>query len=248
MRIDANSLETHWAPLTIGGITLSDVPMSEPDSKSQREQREFEGKNIAHYSVLLQAWVDTRMESDKTIVTLAAAGVGLLVSILAAAGVKHRWEIFLYGGAFISLGLSIYISLEIFRRNSRHIALAIHGSSEEDPALIQYDKAQMAAFLVGVCFFAIIGIVTAFNSVAGDSAMNDQSKFKQTPGPLTGDSVNGIGRLAPQEPLGKSLSGVGSLRPQAPVTPAASAPASQASQPATNSPAAGTTQSTSTGK
>src|SRR5688572_21338974 len=100
--------------------------MSEPDQKSEREQREFEGKNIAHYSVLLQAWVDTRMERDKTIVTLAAAGVGLLVTILAATGVKYRWEIFLYGRAFVGLGLSIYISLEIFRRNSKHIAEAIH--------------------------------------------------------------------------------------------------------------------------
>lgn len=63
--------------------------MPAPESEDENRNRilkEPEGKNIAHYSVLLDAWIQTRTERDKTLVTLSAAGVGLLVTILTTAG------------------------------------------------------------------------------------------------------------------------------------------------------------------
>jgi len=41
-----------------------------PESKEEAEKRvlrELEGKNIAHYSVLLSSWIQTKMERDKTL-------------------------------------------------------------------------------------------------------------------------------------------------------------------------------------
>ena len=54
---------------------------SDEDMKA-RKLRELEGKNIAFYSTLLSAWIQTKMERDKTLVTLSAAAIGLLVTIL----------------------------------------------------------------------------------------------------------------------------------------------------------------------
>lgn len=59
-------------------------------------QRELEGKNIAYYSVLVNAWIQTRMERDKTLVTLSAAAVGLLVTLLTTVGINKEWIILLY--------------------------------------------------------------------------------------------------------------------------------------------------------
>jgi hypothetical protein len=43
-------------------LPFKGVPVSETqDEGSKRALRELEGKNVAHYSVLLQAWINTRM-------------------------------------------------------------------------------------------------------------------------------------------------------------------------------------------
>ena len=76
-----------------------------PESKEESEKRvlrELEGKNIAHYSVLLGAWIQTKMERDKTLVTLSAAAIGLLVTIFTTVGVKSIWEIPIFAVAVIS--------------------------------------------------------------------------------------------------------------------------------------------------
>jgi hypothetical protein len=190
------------------------------------------------------------MERDRAIVTLSTAGIGLLVTLLTAVGVKHQWEIFLYAGGFAALGASTYLSLAIFQLNSKHIASAIHGSSEEDPVLVQYDRALLATFLVGLFFIALISIASAIDRIKGDSAMSTKPNGPQTTGVLTGDSVNGIGGLAPQGPLGKSLSGIGSLKPPAPIGQPSSAATTPVTQAAPQQPtaAAATTQPKSEGK
>ncbi|MDA8663964.1 hypothetical protein N9L66_03280 [Porticoccaceae bacterium] len=61
-----------------------------PETDEEREARvlrELEGKNVAYYSTMLSAWIETKMERDKTLVTLSAAGIGLLVTILTVIGV-----------------------------------------------------------------------------------------------------------------------------------------------------------------
>lgn len=68
----------------------------------KRALRELEGKNIAHYSILLSTWIETKMERDKTLVTLSAAAIGLLVTILTTVGVKSLWEIPLFAFAVTS--------------------------------------------------------------------------------------------------------------------------------------------------
>jgi hypothetical protein len=60
-------------------------PESEEEERS-RKLDELKGKNVAHYSVLLAAYIQTKMEHDKTLVTLSAAGIGLLLTIISLTG------------------------------------------------------------------------------------------------------------------------------------------------------------------
>lgn len=134
------------------------------ESKEEREKRllkELEGKNIAHYSILLGAWIQTRMQRDKTLVTLSSAGVGLLVTLLTTVEISEQWIIYLFGGAFSGFGLTIWSSLQIYQRNSKHIEDSIRGSSKDDSRLEKYDKLSIRAFYVGAIFTISIGIVSS---------------------------------------------------------------------------------------
>jgi len=61
------------------------------DDREKRVLRELEGKNIAHYAAILNAWIRTKMERDKVLITLSAGGVGLLITLFSTAGIGH-WK------------------------------------------------------------------------------------------------------------------------------------------------------------
>ena len=210
-----------------------------PESKEEAEKRalrELEGKNIAHYSVLLGAWIQTKMERDKTLVTLSAAAIGLLVTILTTVGVKSFWEVPFFAVAVVSFLVTIWSSLAIYQLNSKHLEDAIRGSSEKDPRLEKYDKRSIRAFIVGSLAALIIGLLSASFQVhkPKDNAMADKENTSQNAGKQTTtlkESVNGITNLNPNNTLKKSLDGITDLSPQATQQPAQSQDQSQSNTP-----------------
>jgi len=205
-----------------------------PESKEEAEKRalrELEGKNIAHYSVLLSAWIETKMERDKTLVTLSAAAIGLLVTILTTVGVNNVWEIPLYAIAVCSFLITIWSSLVIYQLNSKHLEDAIRGSSEKDPRLEKYDKRSIRAFIVGSVSALLIGILSA-SSQLNESEVKDMAD-KDTTSKVTSktatlkESVDGVTNLNPSDTISKSLDGITNLNPQATQQPSESQDQSQ---------------------
>ena len=79
-----------------------------PESQDERDKRLFEelkGKNIAHYSVMLAAWMQTKMEHDKTLVTLSFGGIALLVTVIDLTGLWSLSVVLLFVGVFVGLSL-----------------------------------------------------------------------------------------------------------------------------------------------
>lgn len=192
-----------------------------PESKEEQEKRvlrELEGKNIAHYSVLLGAWIQTKMERDKTLVTLSAGAIGLLVTILTTVGVKSIWEIPFFAIAVISFLITIWSSLVIYQLNSKHLEDAIRGSSERDPRLEKYDKHSITAFIIGSVTALLIGILSAsFQLIKTEEEfMTNKDKSSQsTSKPTTlKKSVNGVTLLNPNAKINRSLDGITNLNPQ----------------------------------
>jgi len=209
-----------------------------PESKEEAEKRflrELEGKNIAHYSVLLGAWIQTNMERDKTLVTLSAAAIGLLVTILTTVGVKSIWEIPFFVTAVISFLVTIWSSLAIYQLNSKHLEGAIRGSSDKDPNLEKYDKLSIRAFIVGAISALIISILSAsFQLIKPEeNAMTNEEKTNQSLEKQTTvkQSVSGITSLNPGATLKKSFDGITDLSPQAIQQPAQSQDQAQNSTP-----------------
>lgn len=174
------------------------------ESKEEQEKRyirELEGKNVAHYSVLLQAWIQTKMERDKTLVTLSAAGIGLLITILITAGVTNGWEIILYLGSFIGFLVTIWTSIKIYELNSKHIENELRYDSVKAIELEKYDRRSIRFFIFGAICACSIGIVAASNQlfIIKEKKMANTKETKVMPkGDLVEESLNGLQGLRPE--------------------------------------------------
>ena len=187
------------------------------EARDKKKQREFEGKSVAYYSALVQAWIQTRMERDKTLVTLSGIAIGLMITILTTVGTNSFIELAFYFFSFIGFIVTILVSIRIYKLNSTHIEMVIKGESESVPELRVHDRIAEAGFILGASLLIIIGIMAAANQISGEGG-DSMSKGNQTtrtqPIPLN-ESLEGISRLQPSE-IEKSLDGIANLAPQDP--------------------------------
>ncbi|MEJ2621752.1 MAG: hypothetical protein P8163_16290 [Candidatus Thiodiazotropha sp.] len=170
------------------------------------EQQE---KEIQYYSAAVNTWFATRLEHDKHLLTLSAGGIGLLVTLLTAIGVKSAEAFVLYTLAIVSFVVCVVIVLAIFTRNSEHIEKIITDNATEDPLLRLLDKLAKFSFILGVVLTAILGISIAMTSLYKENTMTKETK--KTQNTTLRESVNGAAQLKPKER--KSIEGAGKLRP-----------------------------------
>jgi len=186
-----------------------------PESDEQREKRllkELEGKNIAYYQTLLSSWIHTRMERDKAVITLSAAAIGLLVTILTAFGLSGIWQRILVILAFVGFVGAIWIGLRIYELNADHLVESLKGGSGKSPNLERFDKWSKRFFCAGLISMILLGLVTALNNEGGVMSNKDKNSSQKQP---IKESVNGVQKLSPKDlEIGKSLSGIGNLSPQ----------------------------------
>jgi hypothetical protein len=189
------------------------LPESE-DDKQKRILKELEGKNIAHYSVLLEAWIQTKMERDKTLVTLSAAAIGLLITVLTTVGVQSIFEIVLFIISIVAFITTIWSALVIYQLNSKHLEDALKGSSESDPNLEKYDKLSIRAFISGTVFALLVGTISAYNKITLEEEKMGNQEQNTSKTVMINDSINGIAGLNPQNIKTKSFNGITNLNPE----------------------------------
>jgi len=83
-------------------------------------------KQLALYTALVEAWIETRMEKDKTLLGLSTAGIGLLATLLTTVGPTSAPQLWLYGFAGLAFIGAIVTAVWIFDRNSQHLEDVIH--------------------------------------------------------------------------------------------------------------------------
>lgn len=201
-------------------------------------------KEVEYYASSTNAWFNTSLEHDKSVLTLAGGGIGLLITLLTTVGLSSEEALVLYVGAIASFLIALVSVLIVFRRNRTYIEQVLMGQAgATDPILARADSIAMWAFGVGVVFTAVIGIATAIHSYTSKekSMANEPTKTPQTV-PLR-ESFNGATNLRPTidsfnraANLQRSFNGASNLQPQ----PIASTAAPTAS--ATTPPPSGTSQ------
>lgn len=186
-----------------------------PENEEQREKRllkELEGKNVAYYQTLLSSWIHTRMERDKAVITLSAAAIGLLVTILTAFGINGIWQRILVILAFVGFVGAIWVGLRIYELNADHLVESLKGGSGKSPKLERFDKWSKRFFCIGLISMILLGLVTALSNEGGTMSNKDKNSSQKQP---IKESIEGVQKLSPKDlEIGKSLSGIGNLSPQ----------------------------------
>jgi len=139
-------------------------------------------KSVEFYAANVNAWLNTKFEHDKSLLTLSAGGIGLLITLLTTTGVKSIESLVLYIVALMAFISCLGALLWIFRRNAKHLEGVVQGRETSDPLLATLDTAALATFLLGVLLSALIGISTAANSYQEKDRKMAEYK-SQTPQP-----------------------------------------------------------------
>ncbi len=193
-------------------------------------------KRVEFYSAGLTAWYATRLEHDKSLLTLSAGGVGLLMTLMTTVGVSSVESLVLYICALVAFLVCLIAVLIIFRKNADHLEEVISGTANQnDRTLSRLDSVGAWAFSIGVAFSVVIGISAAIHShIKEEKKLSNPEQSQNGKQPLN-ESFNGVSRLQPQTDLTKSFNGIAKLQPQAPqgtTQPQSPTPVAPASPPA----------------
>src|SRR5688572_7614081 len=100
----------------------------------------FKEKAVAFYAAMVEAWVATRMEKDRTLLALAAGGIGLLVTLLTTVAPTSAWQLALYAVAGALFLATVILAIQVFDRNSHHLERVVnHQERGPDPLLDKLD-------------------------------------------------------------------------------------------------------------
>lgn len=140
-----------------------------------------EEKEVQYYSAGVNAWFNTKLEHDKSILMLSSGGIGLLVTLLTAVGVTSVELFLLYLIAISAFILSLISVLYIFKINATHLEKVLNEQEVESRWLAFLDKSSFVFFLIGIGFSALIGLSAATKSIVKSEAetLNNKSLLPQ---------------------------------------------------------------------
>lgn len=172
------------------------------EEKNVFSERELEGKKIEYYSVLLSAWISSKMEKDKTLVTLSAAAIGLLTTLLTTVGANSTCEIFLFTFSILSFLITLLSSLKIYNLNSSYIEKALSNMPLDNNTLLEkYDNISIYSFMLGILLSLTIGLVSASHRQEEKQIkinINKESNMSEITLEIIGESLNGVTKLHPE--------------------------------------------------
>ena len=116
-------------------------------------------KDVAFYSASIQAWYTTKMELDKSILTLSSAAIGLLITFKKNFVIYGVFQSCLYVVSLLSFLAAIVVSLMIFSKNAEYIKNVIKSDSyKSDGKLGKLDTTLKLLFGAGIVLAALLSL------------------------------------------------------------------------------------------
>ena len=171
-------------------------------------------KDIEHYSASVAAWYGTRLEHDKSLLSLSAGGIALLITLITTLGVGSITVLVLSISALLSFTLCLICVLTIFRENSNYIENMIRadGTISQD-RLDCLDWIAQGLFIIGVILSVAIAVIAAVSSL-DNKGISMTEKSKPTTTTVLKESFKGAESLKPD--FTRSFSGAAALKPNNP--------------------------------
>jgi len=169
--------------------------------------KDKQDQDIEFYAASVEAWFNTRIEHDKSLLTLSAGGIGLLITLLTTVGASSLQTLLLYGFAILFFLVCIISILFIFKRNSDHLVRVIQGKEEKNILLQFLDKTALYSFIIAILLSSILAISIGTHVLYSKMEVNMSDTKKERGLKSLNESFNGISELK------KSFNGVAQLRP-----------------------------------
>lgn len=134
-------------------------------TQDSSQTKTVELKKSAYYSATYDAFMATIIEADKSILTVSAGGVGLLVTLLTAFQVKSIWHIIIYLIALIFFVISIVASIFIFKRNKVVLMSMLMDNEQKDSVLAFLDYLNISCCIMGILLTIYIGLSTGIQKL-----------------------------------------------------------------------------------
>jgi len=199
-----------------------------PQATSEQSDR------LAHFNMkLLDAWVENRMEHDRLLIQLSAAGIGVLITLVTAVAAVWRYQPLLYLLACLPFLATILICLRILRSNADYLEAVCRGVRPEGIKKLSrrlrcLDKTAYCLFIcgIGVALFAALLTTCRATTNKGEEIMpgdNRRTEQSNTASNIQKKSLNGIVAFrpnpgtpeAPVEPQGPGTDGTSQGNDQA---------------------------------
>ncbi|MCL1553760.1 hypothetical protein [Xanthomonas nasturtii] len=201
-------------------------------------------KDVEYYAAQANAWFNTALEHDKSILALSSGAIGLLVTILTTVGAKSQLDQWLFGLALLSFVVSAVTILVIFRKNKAYLEdLVKNKESRLESELRKYDLLAICAFGLGISLVVALGISSVVQphqrKIIMSKKITLEEALRTARDEPTFESYVGANKMRAQPEEIKSFGGAGRVAP-ATNAPAATQPAASAqettSPPATSTP------------
>ena len=119
-------------------------------------------KDTEFYAASVNAWFGSALEHDKSLLTLSAGGIGLLITLMTTIGIHSIESLILYTLSLISFVTCLFSVLYIFRKNKKYLERMLKKEPPFDLSFL--DTIAMSSFVLGVLFAGVIGVSAATHS------------------------------------------------------------------------------------
>lgn len=192
------------------------------DEYAQLEKHKIEvAKYIEFNSQSYASFYNTKLEKDKSILTLSVAGLGFLVTFTNFAEKLSVFSYVAFVAAAIAYLLCIYHVVTIFEMNASYIIEITTDSGKDDEIEVQlkkYDKIVNYTFYIGIVLSFVLGMSTSVQSQLKGQEMPDNNKDNEKAEVHIGDSFSGLSQI------NESFSGLSAMKPKiTPIQPSSSA-------------------------
>ncbi len=181
-------------------------------------------KEVEFYAATVGAWLNTKFELDKSLLTLSTGAIGLLVTLLTTIGATSVEGLVLYFVALLSFLVCVVSILLVFKRNAKHLEGIVTETQTSDPLLKSLDTSAAISFVFGVLLTLIIGGTTAINQFIEKEIKMTKEVNKTIHNVAVGDSINGLEAFRPAGKEKASVEGIINMKPQPKPEPTKSKP------------------------
>jgi len=123
-------------------------------SNNDDEQKEFRG-------LLRQAWFDSSLERDKSILTLSSGAIGVLFIIVDKYPLNTKLRLALFLGALLAFIISLVSVICVFQANQTIVKFQLDGKKEISKLATVADWLMVVGFSLGVILSSLLTVLYA---------------------------------------------------------------------------------------